>query len=477
MNLILICTDQHRRDGVGCYGNPAIETPRLDGLASEGLRFDRAYVANPICMPSRMSIFTGCYPRNHGIWTNGLLVDVRVPLLSQVLSDAGYATGSIGKLHFMPWRGGDRGWESQDRWKRLGDDFEWTGPYGGFEHVELAIGHTQAIAHYGRWFRERGGTADLMVRGADESRPLPPELHDSTWVGERSAAYIREHAHRPFFLFASFPDPHYAFDPPATLAAKYAAKTPVPPIGGPKDLATRPPHYVEHFRGAWHRSGSIAPEHPNGPPEHVVRSRRANTAAMIELVDRGVGAILDTLDECGLAEETLVVFTSDHGELLGDHGLWYKGPFFYEGLLGVPLIVRGPAVRRGGTDALVSSIDLMPTLLDRLGVSTPEDVDGRSFAAHLEDPGAPTRDRCLVEYRNGYGAADNAAIALVTERHKYVRYQSGERELTDLAADPEERLNVAADAGYAATVSSMERDLLSEVLATGARGPEQISHA
>lgn len=477
MNLVLICTDQQRRDGVGCYENAIVDTPRLDRLASEGLRFTRACVANPICMPNRMSMFTGCYPRNHGTWTNGLLGAPDLPALSGLLSSAGYATASVGKLHFMPYGGGDHGWESRARWERLGDGFDWSGPYGGFEHCELSVGHTQAVAHYGRWFRERGGTDAMLEPGPDETRPLPEELHDSVWVGERSASCIREHRDRPFFLFASFPDPHHPFDPPESLAAKYANRDLPGPVGGPDDLVTRPSHYTAHFRGGWHRSGPVAEEHRHGPSREVVRSRRANTAAMVELIDRGVGTILDAIDECGLADDTLVVFTSDHGELLGDHGLWYKGPFFYEGLLGVPLIIRGPGVRTGVTDALVSTVDLAPTLLESLAVGVPDAMDGASFAAHLRDGDTLTRDRCLVEYRNGYRDADRAAMALVTERFKYVRYQDGERELTDLIADPEERRNVAGDPQYRETVRAMEEALLSEVLATGARRPQQISHA
>ncbi len=481
MNLVLICTDQQRRDGAGCCGNPAVETPRLDGLAAQGLRFDRAYVANPICMPNRMSMFTGCYPRNHGVWTNGLLAAPALPTLSHVLTDSGYATGSVGKLHFMPYGDGDHGWESAARWRRLADDFDWSGPYGGFERVELSIGHTQAIAHYGRWFRERGGTDAMLARGRDETRPLPESLHDSVWVGERSAAFIRSHRERPFFLFASFPDPHHPFDPPESLAAKYAERDRAgdlpAPLGGPDDLKTRPPHYLQHFRGGWHRSGPVPEAHSDGPLPEVVRSRRANTAAMIELIDRGVGAILDALDECGLSEDTLVAFTSDHGELLGDHGLWYKGPFFYEGLVGVPLIVRGPGVRTGATNALVSTVDLAPTLLDALGLPVPPSMDGVSILQHLRSPDARTRERCLIEYRNGYGEADRAAMALVTDTLKYVRYQDGECELTDLRVDPEERRNLGSDPAHQRTVQELEHTLLSEVLATGARRPDQISHA
>jgi arylsulfatase len=478
MNLVLICTDQQRRDCVGCYGNRAVETPRLDGLAASGLRFDRAYVTNPICMPNRMSLFTGCYPRNHGMWTNGLCGTPQLPSLSQTLSDAGYATGSVGKLHFMPYGGGDRGWESAARWQSPSPPVDWTGPYGGFHHVELSIGHTQPIAHYGAWFKARGGTEAMLVRGADETRPIPEELHDSIWVGERSAAFIRDaDRNKRFFLFASFPDPHHPFDPPASLAAKYQERSVPEPIGSDADLAGRPAHYREHFRGGWHRTGSVPEEHPDGPSKETVRTRRANTYAMIDLIDRGVGMILDAIESTGHADDTLVVFTSDHGELLGDHGLWYKGPFFYEGLVGVPLIVRGPGVAAGSSTGLVSTLDLMPTLLEMLGQQVPASVDGRSFANHLRDPRVATRQSCLIEYRSGYGAADRAAMALVTDRYKYVQHQSGERELTDLVNDPNELCNIADDPAHAATRARLESELLATLIATGARWPEQISHA
>lgn len=174
-----------------------------------------------------------------------------------MFSEAGYSTGSIGKLHFMPFGGGDNGWESLERWKRLGTEFNWNGPYGGFDHVELAIGHTNPVAHYGRWFTRNGGTPVMMVSGFDGSRPIPEELHDSVWVGERSARFISDHVNKPFFLFASFPDPHHPWDPPETLSRKYAQMTVPESISDSGDLKTRPAHYRSHFQGGWHRSGRI----------------------------------------------------------------------------------------------------------------------------------------------------------------------------------------------------------------------------
>jgi arylsulfatase len=485
-NILLICCDQLRADALGCYGNPVVRTPHLDRLADSGVRCTRSYVANPICMPNRVSLFTGQYPRNHGMWTNGLLLQHEPRTLADDLRDAGYQTASFGKLHFTPYGGEAGNRESAAWWKALGDDCDWTGPYWGFEQVELTIGHTLDCAHYGRWFRAHGGTPEMRRRhsvcGTPDSgvRDMPISLHDTAFVAERTAAFLREErdASRPFFCVASFPDPHHPFDPPREAAAWYPYDSMPPAIGGPDDLATRPAHYRQQFVGAWNRKGVGSPACPDGLPEAQRRERTAHTCAMVDLIDRGVGEIMQALDVSGQRENTLVIFTADHGELLGDHGLWYKGPFFYEGLLRVPLLVSWPgALAPGVSDALVSTVDLAPTVLDYLGRPIPAGVNGRSQRPHLENRGRTVRDHCLVEYRTGYGAADVASAALITRDAKYVRYQTGEEELTDLAADPEERRNVAADPAYQSQAQALRAALLDTLLATQMMEPAQISHA
>jgi len=249
-------------------------------------------------------------------------------------------------------------------------------------------------------------------------------------------------------------------------------------VGGKEDLHGRPSHYLEHFRGEWHRRGNQPATHPDGLSEAHTLERIAHTYAMVDLIDEGVGTILDGLRDNGLEDETIVVFTSDHGELLGDHGLWAKGPFFYESLVNTPLLIRSPGdVAPGVSEALFSDIDIAPTLCELAGLPAMPFMDGLSQAPHLRDRDTLVRDHCLVEYRNGYGNADCSSKVLVTQDRKYVRYQTGEEELTDLEADPQELTNVAVAKAYADEKEHLKTRLLDAILQTEPKGPAQISHA
>ncbi|MFA9397599.1 MAG: sulfatase [Clostridiaceae bacterium] len=486
-NVLLILTDQQRKDSLGCYGNPIINTPSLDKLSEDGVRFNKCYVANPICMPNRLSIFTGMYPRNHGLWTNGLLLNQELRTLASELSDNGYETASFGKIHFEPYGAdADSGsMESTAYWEQRKNNIDWFGPYWGFNHVELTIGHTNPVAHYIKWFEENGGTPEMLtvekVTGAMMSgvRNIPKELHDSNFVSNRTVEFIKKRdKNKPFFAVASFPDPHHPFDPPRECAKKYANKKVVAPIGSREDLNTRPEHYKKHFKGGWHRKGDIPETRPNGVgPEHE-HEIIANTYAMVDLIDENIGKITKYLEEENLIEDTIIIFTSDHGELLGDHGLWYKGPFFYDGLVNVPLIVSCPGfISPYESNALISSVDIFPTICDLIDVQIPNYVVGVSHKEHLFNHSIENRDKCLIEYRNGYGSNDCSSKVLVTKDYKYVRYQNGESELTDIKKDPEEKINVAHDSKYAEITNKMNECLLDEILSTENKYPEQLSLA
>lgn len=198
---------------------------------------------------------------------------------------------------------------------------------------------------------------------------------------------------------------------------------------------------------------------------------------MVDLIDHSVGRILQVLEEEGLSEETLISFTSDHGEL-GDHGLWFKGPFFYEGLVNIPLIITGPKVPKGGVcHSLFSTVDILPTILEALGITIPSDMDGLSQWPVIREPHRRVRDSCLVEYRNGYGGRDVASATLVRRDWKYTYYESGDEELTDLLADPAERQNVASCPEYRSSRDLARLQLLRTLLATECDFPEQIAHA
>jgi arylsulfatase len=492
-NILIIICDQLRKDSLGCYGNTKVRTPHIDSLAAGGVLFNRMYVNNPICMPNRLSLFTGQNIRSHGLWTNGLLLSQERPTLGDFLAKADYQTANVGKIHFEPYGAeadsGSR--EAAAWWDSITKPQKplWSGPYWGFQYSEFTLGHTQNRAHYGRWFQERGGTNDMMKQQWEQEDPLlkgstkiPMDFHDSIFVGERAAHYIKEirDKSRPFMLSASFPDPHHPWNAPEEALTGYTLDDAILPLGTNDDLSTRPIHYEQMYRGAWHRSGSHEPETPDGTDRTEEKRRIVHTYAMVNLIDRGIGKILNALKDEGILEETLILFTSDHGELLGDHGLWTKGPFFFEGLISVPLIACGFSPEQEGgltTDVLCSTIDLAPTISDALGLSKLPFANGLSQLPVLRRESKSVRENCLIEYRNGYGEEDVSSKVLITERYKYVKYETGEEELTDLKEDPRERTNLSESKEHRAILENLRIKLLEEILATEARGPEQLCHA
>ena len=530
-NLVLIMCDQLRKDFLGCYGNEYVNTPNIDSLAAHSTVFDHCYVNNPICMPSRMSIFTGLYPHNHNQWTNGNQLEHPLRTLADHLHDNGYHTGSIGKLHFQCTDCGKNAphisMEDHRLWEEKGDNIDWYGPYWGFEHVEFTSGHaTKPLAHYGKWYHEHGGKDEWAVAKPVEGfdacpvTTMPENLHDSMFVGERAAAYISEHANgdQPFFLTASFPDPHHPFNPPLETALRYKDVPVKMPVNEDDDLHTRPRHYHYHQYGVWHRAGLLHPL-PDMPEEdkekcgkcanqiaqfmdekilqglgllthgdssgeeykpsvlsaHERDQRIRNTYAMVDLIDKGVGKILDALKESGALEDTVIIFTADHGELMGDHGLWLKGPFFYDGLVNVPLMMHTPEDNASVTEVLASSVDIYPTCCELLGVPTPRSCDGMSQAAALR--GEKVRTECLFEYRNGYFENDVYTLGYVDEKYKFVQYQNGDVEMTDRINDPEENVNIVYNGANPELLAEYRNKMLNMVLNTASKFPEQYCHA
>jgi arylsulfatase len=530
-NVLLIMTDQQRADTLGCAGNTVIQTPHLDRLAREGTRCARAYVQNPICMPSRATLFTGRYPRSHRVWTNGVCLPPDEITLAHTLGAAGYQTAAFGKLHFTPTGGpiGPGRYEANALWQdpaHAAEMAEWEGPYYGFQTVRLAIGHNAPGGHYGRWLRrEHPEALPLFKREAALQTPtglhgswksgLPAELHSSTWVADQTIDFLRQrHRHiagagqpdgsasqpdgpegpmQPFFAVCSFPDPHHPFCPPAPWSDLYDPAGMPAPVARPGELDHLPPHFAEHFRGAWSRRGPTPPAHPQGIPADHLREVIAHYYGMISLVDHNVGRVLDTLDELDLAGDTLVIFTSDHGELLGDHGLLLKGPFLYEGLVRVPLLWRLPGRIAAGVvvDEAVGHVDVVPSVLDFLRVETPLGVQGQSLASHLapepsgaSDPsGAAShhppqlRPWVLTEYRTGFDP-DLSLKQIHLGQYK-LTYYGHDRfgELFDLAQDPHELENRFADPAYAGIRRDLKQHLLDALLATENSLPPQIAFA
>ena len=473
-NILLITSDQQHWSTLGSL-NPKIHTPNLDRLAAEGTRYDRAYVPSPVCTPTRASIITGQYPSSHGAWTIGVKLAEDEPTVGEVFSRHGYHTSLIGKAHFQPLKSvpEQTSIEAQPTLKDLDFWENFTGPWYGFDHIEINRNHVDEShvgQHYAVWMRD-SGLADYeryFTSFEDQYEPdftqpegswdLPEEYHYTRWVGERTIAAIERDvaANRPFFIWSSHPDPHPPYLVPEPWASMYDPADMEP---GTLDAAELD-HMVtwtrmtqEEAPNYRHLADSGFSNHGFGShliDEADLRHRMAIYYGMVSFMDHEIGKILDALDRLGIADETVVVFTSDHGHYLGQHGLTAKGPFHYEDGIRVPFIVRYPGQTNEGTtsDAIQSVVDLPQTFLDISGLPVPGTMQGVSQAAVWRGGAESARHWAICENRHQPTAVHLRTF--ITERYKMTVYRGlDEGELYDLQEDPEERRNRWADPDYA----------------------------
>jgi len=477
-NVLLITTDQQHFDAIGSR-DPKLRTPNLDRLCEEGTRFDRAYCPSPVCTPSRASIITGLYPSHHGAWTIGVKLPEDVPTLGDHLLAAGFDTALIGKAHFQPLTSTPESvsLEAQPTLRDL--DF-WRGfnqVWYGFGHIELARHHgdeSHVGQHYAIWLEEQGlsdwreyfqplpgetsakapplsPTGRFSTR-ADRSWQLPAELHHTHWTGERSLAWLGQESKgdKPFFLWTSFHDPH----PPYALSEPWASMyDPEEMEVGhlvPGEHDANPPHFrkTQEERpdfGDWHTPFKAHGCESHLYPEAELKKDKAIYYGMISFIDAEVGRLLDKLDALGIAEQTLVIFTTDHGHFLGQHGLIAKGPFHYEDMLKVPFIVRCPGEVAAGrvSDDLQSLVDLTPTILEAVGVPVPSGMQGVSQWSSWRGEGS-VRDFVLCE--NRHNPEMPHAMSYVDRRYKITTYRHGNfGEMFDLEDDPGELHDLWSD--------------------------------
>jgi len=479
-NILLITSDQQRAD---CFGfeNPHIKTPHIDRMAREGTRFSACITPNLVCQPARASILTGLLPLTHGVWDNGVDLDPMVGErgFSGALAAAGYRTAFIGKAHlstkstFAP-TGTPECNKSQANYGP-----NWFGPYMGFQHVELCVvGHLHrtrplerpAVGHYERWLRTRGKDEEALELWKTDLGPeigaaqtwssaLPAAWHNSTWIAERTIDYIAQrNSDRPFCLWASFPDPHHPFDCPEPWSRMYDPKSVELPKHRSRDLERRPwwhkavlegkPQLADPVMYKFRAEGSRVPDQTDEQLAHMT----ANYYGMISQIDHNVGRILEALEQSGLARDTLVVYTTDHGELLGNRGLYLKHPIPYEDLLRIGMVVRGPGVSAGRVvREPVSTLDLAATFHDYSGVAPARTLQSHSLRPFLQGQEA-TRD---VAYSEWHVHASRCGVALKlrtvrTKTHKCTfELESGAGELYDLVNDPDEMANRFDDPAYA----------------------------
>ena len=488
-NFLFFIADQLRFDHLGCYGNRVVKTPHIDALAAKAWTCDNFYVASPICMPNRATLFTGRMPSVHGVRHNGIPLTLDAMTLTEMLRRSGYRTGLVGKSHLQNMTGNPPQWprDPKDRlatearpaaagrydqewapaWK-ADPDFDLDYPFYGFANVDLTIEHGDDLqGHYRRWVNAKAADAEALI-GERHAIPapdyvltrvhqawrtkLPPELHPTGYCADRTLARLEQYAasDAPFFLMCSFADPHHPFTPPGKYWEMYPPEAVELPRSFRAPTDRLPPHVK--WLHAERDAGRAVKHTPMlfAATERDVREAIALNYGLISFIDDAVGRVLARLDQLGLADNTIVVFTSDHGDYMGDHQLMLKGPIHYRGLIQVPMIWRDPALPRGArSGAFAGTIDFAPTILNRAGVEGFNGIQGKDMAP-LFARGAPLYDAMLIEeegQRLGVGLPTRARVrSIVTDRHRLTLYDGVDwGELYDREADPDESFNLWND--------------------------------
>jgi arylsulfatase A-like enzyme len=462
-NVLFITSDQQHWLAMG-YRNPEVKTPNLDRLVGRGTTFHRAYTVNPTCTPTRASWITGLYPSQHGAYALGTKLMEDVPTVGDIFHRHGYQTALVGKAHFQPLKGTDE-YPSLESYPILHDLDFWRGfhgPFYGFQHVELARNHTDeshAGQHYALWMEEKGYTdwrkyfqPEHRRLGPGESWEIPEEIHYDAWIAERTNALMEQYSRedRGFFLWASFFDPHPQYMVPEPFASMYDPNSVTVPRHRQGEFADKPPY----FKLSQQEDPDFMPfQEPGGNAIHGagshLRSRDVkarNIAAMygmVTMLDAYIGKILERLDELGLAEKTLVCFTSDHGDLWGQHGLVAKAIHHYEDLLRVPLVISMPGTIPEGivSSSLQSTIDLPQTFLSMAGLPVPRYMTGVDES--LVWAGRKDNIRTHVIVENQHQPTTLNMRTFINHRYKLtIHFNRQYGELYDLQEDPAEYENL-----------------------------------
>ena len=476
-NILVIITDQQRADTMACYGNDWIETPHMNALAAGSFVFQNAYVTQPVCTPSRSSMLTGTYPHTNGLVRNN------IALAPDALSIAEMVSPDYRRVHYGKWHLGNdaNAQHGFQNWISTGQVP--AGPDGTGQsdyHAWLEEQGVELPEHYVR----PGGDGAGSKRAVAQAN-LPEELTKAAFVGGITTEFLREESDKSFLLFTNFFEPHPPYGGP--LGDLYDPAT--LPVGA--DFMRTPEGHSlfnrcrsEFYLAGEHREDSVAGcDHHDLHGEPGWRALRANYMANITLVDRQIGRIMAALEDSGHADDTIVVFTSDHGDMLGDHGLLEKRAF-YDGSARVPLLMRVPWLSDGQTlvPGSVGQIDLVPMLLDLAGESIPGHLQGESKAAVLAGDSTLADNDVFVQW-NGKGDRDlgtptiNEMIALPRrtivsgDRWKLNLCHGDDGELFDLTSDPHELTNLFGDVAHIERVRSMAARLRAWQQETGDTAP------
>ncbi|HHY82895.1 MAG TPA: sulfatase-like hydrolase/transferase [Clostridiales bacterium] len=469
-NVLLITADQMQRKALSVYGNRVIKTPNLHNLAIDGVVMDHHIIQNPVCSPSRATILTGRYPRNHGLRENGCNMRPGEHTLASILKKEGYHTGAIGKMHLtpqLPVYYDDENWPEDDfgfMTKHLtcdnksGEYLEWLkeNDIRWYEYVRKQ--GEDKIAEDIAEFNERSNELPPQVK----ENLIPVELHQTTWIADHTIELIKKCEGNPFFIWCSFVDPHHPFDPPEPYASMYDIdKIPIPPRKD-GEMGDKPPHFNEMLTGK-----SVGNEKYDlaNLTDEAYKTIIAKYYGMITFIDDQIGRILNYLKKCGEYDNTIIIFTADHGELMGDHRLLFKGPFHYDSLIRVPMIMKYGTRIGGGSrvNGITQHTDILPTILQLTGIPVPEGVQGRSMLNVIN--GEPGYDFALIEHNSGDWGLNIKTIRSKEWRLTYYANQDF-GELYDLRKDADEFINLWDNPDYTDIKNALIRKLLDKVLST-----------
>lgn len=463
-NILLFCTDQQRFDTIGALGNPHIRTPNLDRLVKNGVAFDNAYCQTPICTPSRASFMTGCYASSLHVNRNGneyFPERFQERLISRMLKDAGYDCGMVGKFHLS---------SSYKRVEpRLNDGyrhFEWShGPRNDWPVEQHS--YIRWLVDKGIDFKSEYGKRQFPDRPAEFNAGIAAEHHEVSWCQDYATRWIRGGLRWPWFITVNTYAPHPPFHPPPEFLERMKPASIPPPLWGPHDLANQEKLAKVDFQSK-----------PKDPASYASQMMKAAYYAQIEFVDDAFGKVVKALEETGQLDNTLIIFTSDHGETMGDHGLTHKGCRFYEGLAHVPLVVSWPAKFGKGvrSKALAELTDIVPTILETLGIRRPDYLHGRSLHPILTGRGDRHRDFARSEYHDALDIANHShANMLRNERYKLVYYHGHPHgELFDLEKDPREFHNLWDDPKSFSLRVELTKELFDAVMLATDPGQKRI---
>ena len=452
-NLLYIMTDQQRWDAMGCSGG-WLETPNLDRIASEGVRFANCVTTSPICEPARRSLATGLYPHNTGVWNNvATTMPGDSPTWMKALRDSGYRTSLFGKTHLHPHSGDLRDRDDLMHAYGLDDVNEIGGPRASAEvgsHMTDVWRDAGYLEAYREDYRERFANKPYVVRPSI----LPLALYADVWVGQRACEYLRAYERdQPWCCWVSFGGPHEPWDTPAPWANKYNFEDMPAPIPRPGAEQPRPEGVLDRNLA----SPGLTPAFEEGEAQRM----RADYAGNISLIDDQIGQILKTLEARGELDNTVLIFSSDHGEMNGDWGLIYKMNFL-NGAVRIPLLVRTPKTIDSPIAGTVHSspaewIDIGPTFTDAAGIELPHYQFGRSLLPALD--GSDHRDMAVSEF------AGEAMI--MSDRWKMAVNRAGESYLLfDLVDDPTEVHNLAALPEMKGIEDDLRLQLFSHIMST-----------